>query len=190
MTPSRTQYLIAVGAALVFLAAGCGSSGGSSATTSTTTASATETWAGGVCSSITTWQGAVKAAAGSVTSDPTKSGLQKAVGDAQAATQTLTSDLKGLGKPDTQAGQQAQDSLTKLSTSLHQDVATIQTAVKGASGLSGAVTAVSTVTATLATMETQVKTSITNLQGLDAKGELKSAFTNSSACNSLTGGGS
>ena len=108
----------------------------------------------------------------------------------QAATQTLASDLKGLGKPDTQVGQQAQDSLTILSTSLHQDVATIQNAVKGVSGLSGAVTAVPTVTATLATMGTQVKTTITNLQGLDAKGELKTAFTNSSACNSLTSSGS
>ncbi len=190
MQPNRTQYLVAVAAVLVFLAAGCGSSGGSSATTTTTSASATETWATGVCSSITTWQTAVKSAASSVTSDPTKSGLQKAAGDAQAATQTLTSDLKGLGKPDTQAGQQAQDSLTKLSTSLHQDVATIQGAVKGASGLSGVVSAVSTVTATFATMKTQVKTTITNVQGLDAKGELKTAFTNASACNSLTGGGS
>ena len=183
---NRKACLIVVVALLALIAAGCGSGGGSSATTTTTSASATDTWASGVCSSITTWQAAVKSAAASVTTDPTKSGLQKAVGDAQAATQTLTSDLKGLGKPDTQAGQQAQDSLTKLSTSLHQDVATIQTAVKGASGLSGAVTAVSTVTATLATMETQVKTTITNLQGLDAKGELKAAFTNASACNALT----
>ena len=72
-----------------------------------TSASATETWASGVCSSITTWQGAVKSAAASVKSDPTKSGLQTAAGDAKSATQTLASDLKGLGKPDTPAGQQA-----------------------------------------------------------------------------------
>ena len=39
-------------------------------------------------------------------------------------------------------------------------------------------------------METQVKTTITTLQGLDAKGELKTAFTNASACNSLTASGS
>ena len=34
-------------------------------------------------------------------------------------------------------------------------------------------------------MRTQVKTTVTDLQGLDAKGELKSAFANSSACNFL-----
>ena len=183
MKPIRMPYLIAVGASLAFLAAGCGSSGGGS--TTTTSASATETWASGVCSSITTWQAAIKSAAGSVKSDPTKNGLQTAADDAKSATQTLASDLKGLGKPDTQAGQQAKDSLDQLSTSLQQDVATIESAVKGVSGLSGALTAVPTVTATLATMRTQVKTTFTNLQGLDAKGELKTAFANSSACNSL-----
>ena len=43
-------------------------------------------------------------------------------------------------------------------------------------------------TATLATMGTEVKTTFTSLQGLDAKGELKSAFASSSACTSLTTG--
>ena len=185
MKSIRTQSLIAVTASLVFLAAGCGSSGGGS-TATTTSASATETWASGVCSSITTWQAAIKSAAGSVKSDPTKSGLQTAAGDAKSATETLASDLKELGKPDTPAGQQAQDSLDQLSTSLQQNVTTIEDAVKGASGVSGVLTAVPTVTATFATMGTEVKTTFTDLQGLDAKGELKSAFTSSSACDSLT----
>ena len=103
------------------------------------------------------------------------------------ATQTLASDLKGLGKPDTPSGQQAKDSLDKLSANLQQDVATIESAVKGVSGVSGALAVASTVTGTFATMRTLVKTTFTDLQGLDAKGELKTAFTNSSACSSLTG---
>ena len=105
---------------------------------------------------------------------------------AKSATETLSSDLKGLGKPDTQAGQQAKDSLDQLSTSLQKDVTTIENAVKGVSGVSGVVAAVSTLTTTLATMGTQVKATFTDLQGLD-KGELKDAFASSSACNSLTG---
>jgi uncharacterized protein YoxC len=172
---------------LVFLAAGCGSSGSGSTTTGV---SATETWASGVCSSIATWQAAIKSAAGSQKSDPTKNGLQTAADDATSATETLASDLKGLGKPDTQAGQQAKDALAQLATNLQQGVATIESAVKEVSGVSGAVSAVSTVTGTLTTMGTQVKTTFTDLEGLDAKGELKNAFANSSACNSLTSGGS
>ena len=187
MKSIRKPGLIAVAASLAFLAAGCGSSGGGS-TTTTTSASATDTWASGVCSSITTWQAAIKSAAGSVKSDPTKNGLQTAAGDAKSATETLASDLKGLGKPDTASGQQAKDSLDQLSTSLQKDVTTIENTVKGISGLSGVLAAVPTVTATLATMETEVKTTFTSLQGLDAKGELKSAFASSSACTSLTTG--
>ena len=188
MKSIRRSSLIAVAASLAFLAAGCGSSGGGS-TTTTTSASATDTWASGVCSSITTWQAAIESAAGSVKSDPTKNGLQTAAGDAKSATETLASDLKGLGKPDTPSGQQAKDSLDQLSTSLQKGVTTIETTVEGMSGLKGALTAVPTVTATLATMGTEVKTTFTDLQGLDAKGELKSAFDSSSACNSLTSAG-
>ena len=188
MKSIRRQSLIVVAGSLVFLAAGCGSSGGGSTTTTTTSASATDTWASGVCSSITTWQAAITSAAGSVKSDPTKNGLQAATGDAKSATETLSSDdLKGLGKPDTPSGQQAKDSLDKLSANLQQDVATIESAVKGVSGVSGALAVASTVTGTFATMRTLVKTTFTDLQGLDAKGELKTAFTNSSACSSLTG---
>ena len=183
MKTNRKAMPVVVVASLALIAAGCGSSGGSSGTT--TKASATETWASGVCTSITTWQAALKSAAGSVKSNPTKNGLQTAGDDAKAATQTLASDLKGLGKPDTQAGQQAKRSLDQLSTTLQQSVATIESTVKGASGISGALTAATTLTGTLATMETQVKTTFTNLQGLGAKGELKTAFANSSACNTL-----
>jgi len=185
---SRLALLFAVAASVLALAAGCGSSGGGSETT-TTGASATETWASGVCSSITTWQAAITSAAGSLKSDPTTDGLQTAAGDAKSATETLASDLKGLGKPDTAAGQQAQDSLEGLSTDLQQGVDTIDGAVKDVSGASGVLAAVSTVTGTLATMGTQVTTTVTDLQGLDT-GELKDAFANSSACDSLTSSGS
>ena len=67
-------------------------------------------------------------------SNPTKNGLQTAAGDAKSATETLASDLKGLGKPDTPSGQQAKDSLDQLSTSLQKNVTTIENAVKGVSG--------------------------------------------------------
>lgn len=192
---SRPLLVLAVTASLVFLVAGCGSSSGGGSTTEgadsmTTGASATDAWASGVCSSITTWQAAITSAADSVKSHPSKSALQTAAADAKSATETLTSDLKGLGKPDTPAGQEAKDDLDQLSTSLNQDVSTIEGAVQGASGGSSVLSAVSTVTATLATMGTQIKTTFTDLQGLDAQGELKDAFANSSACDSLTSSGS
>ena len=184
---TRPVLLFVAVASLAVLAAGCGSRRGGS-TTTTTTASATETWANGVCTSITTWQSALTSAADSLKSDPTKNGLQTAADDAKSATQTLASDLKGLGKPDTASRQQAKDSLDQLATNLQTDVDTMESAVSGASGVSGVVSAVTTVTTSLATMGTQVKTTFTDLQGLDSNGELKDAFASSSSCDSLTSG--
>jgi hypothetical protein len=42
------------------------------------------------------------------------------------------------------------------------------------------------VTSTISTMGTQVQTTFTDLENLDPKGELESAFKNASSCKSLT----
>jgi len=194
----RRAAIAAALALIAVTAAGCGSSSSSTTTAATTTtattttpaagASATETWATGVCSAITTWKGSITTAATSVTSNPSKAGITSAANDAKAATQTLGTDLKGLGKPDTAAGEQAQTSLNQLSTNLSKDVDTIQTAVSGASGTTGVLSAAAVVGGTLTMMGTQVTSTVSGLQSLsgDSKGELKSAFTQSSACTSLT----
>jgi len=105
----------------------------------------------------------------------------------RSATDTLASDLKGLGRPDTPAGRKAQDALNELSTSLSKDVTTIETTVHGASGLTGLLAAAPTVTRTLTSMGTDVTSTMSEMQSLDARGEVKSAFAKSQACYSATG---
>ncbi len=167
--------LLAVGV----LAAGCGSD--------EPEASSTTDWADGVCTAINTWTDSIKSAA-----DPIKSGdisedsLQSAADDVKSATDTLESDLEGLGKPDTEAGQQAKDSLDQLSSDLSTETDTIESAVEDVSGLSDIAGAVTTVSTTLATMQTQITSAYTSLTQLDAKGELKSAFQDASSCQQLT----
>jgi len=164
------------------LAAGCGSKKSAAAATPAD-------WANGVCSAISTWKDSLTAAADPITSgNISKDSLKTAADDARSATETLQSDLKDLGKPNTQAGQQAKDTVDKLSSDLNADVDTIKTAVDGASGISGVADAVKTATTTLATMQTQVSSTLTSLQQLDAKGELTTAFQQSSSCQQLTSG--
>ena len=103
---SKRLALAAAVAACALLAAGCGSSDDASDTTPTTE------WADGLCSSITTWQSSITTIidtlkGGSLTQDS----LTAAVDDAEEATRNFTTSLKGLGRPDTEAGQQAQDSV-------------------------------------------------------------------------------
>ena len=113
--------------------------------------------------------------------------MNQAASDAKDATQTLAKSLKKLGKPDTQAGQQAQDDMNQLSDQLNASAKTIDDATKNASGAAGVLTAVSTVSATLVTMGKDVSTAVTNLQKLDPKGELETAFKQASSCKTLTG---
>ncbi len=177
---SRRALVAATVVAAALLAAGCGSSG------SDTTPTAT--WADGLCSAITTWTSSIKAIADTVKGgDLSKDTLTSAVDQAKSATKTFTDDLDNLGKPDTQAGQQAKDSVDQLSTDLNADMTKVQDAVDGASGVSGVISAVSVISSTLVTAGNQVSSTVSGLQGLDAKGELESAFKQSSSCTALAG---
>ena len=161
------------------LAAGCGSD--------EPEASSTTDWAAGVCTAITTWTDSIKSAA-----DPIKSGdisedsLQSAADDVKSATDTLESDLEGLGRPDTEAGQQAKDTVDQLSSDLSTETDTIKSAVEDVSGLSDIAAAVATVGTTLATMQTQVTSAYTSLTQLDAADELETAFQEASSCQELS----
>jgi phosphoenolpyruvate-protein kinase (PTS system EI component) len=166
-------------AALAALLAGCGSKKSQPTTTAD--------WANGVCTAIDTWATSIKSSVTSVTSgNVSKSSIQGAGKDMQSATDTLQSDLKALGKPNTQAGQQAKTSIDELSSELKADSDSIKTAVDNVSGISGALSAASTVTTTLGTMKDQVSSTYTTLKQLDATGELKTAFNQSSACTKLS----
>lgn len=174
--------LVAVSA---LLAAGCGGSSDSGGSGGT---SPTAAWADGLCSAITTWTTSI-AAIGDTFEGGDLSGeaLASAVDDAKSATETLSSDLGDLGRPDTEAGRQAEESLAQLSTDLEAGATRIEEAVDGASGLGGALSAVSVVSSTLVTMGTRVSSTISSLESLDAGGELESAFQQAQSCDKLTG---
>jgi hypothetical protein len=179
----RAAALFTVLLLVLGVAAGCG--GDKNAATTTT--SSADAWADGVCGAITTWSTAVSSAGTSVAKSPSKSSVQSAAGDVKDATSTLADTLKGLGKPDTAAGDQAKSTVDTLSQQLSSGVDKIEGATKDVSGLTGALQAASAVTSTLATMSTNVKNSVNALQSLQGQGqaELKTAFTQSSACTDM-----
>jgi hypothetical protein len=180
----QRSALATVLAIALLLAAGCGGSGGDgSSDTSPTTK-----WADGLCSAISTWTSSISSIGDTIKGgDISKDSLTSAVDDAKSATETFTSDLDSLGKPDTEAGQQAKDSIDQLSSELKDEVATIQDELDGASGITGIIAAIPTITTSLSNMGTQVSSTISDLESLDAKGELESAFKDSSSCDDLTG---
>ena len=170
---------------LALLSAGCGGKSSSS----TTTAVSASQWADGVCNSLDTWTTTVKSLASSLRSNPTKSAAQDSVTQAKDATKTLADNLKSLGQPNTASGQQAKADLNTLADELSADVDSIQAKINGASGITGLVTALADSASTFTSMGQQVTATFGEVQKLDVKGELKSAFSNSSSCKHLTGSG-
>ena len=181
----RTTRLLAAAAiaALAIVAAGCG--GGSSETTTTTAASASD-WASQFCGAFATWDQAVKDATSQLTSSPSKDSLQKAASDIDTATQQLVTELKGLGAPDTQSGQDIKNSVDSLATTVQTQTDTIKTSVDQASGLSGYITAGKDAVTSLGKMNDALQSTLTTIENADAQGELKSALESSPDCKNLT----
>ena len=173
----RIRAALAASILVLALAAACG--GG-------TESDPAAAWANGFCSSLTTWANQLQTSVDSLTSGSiTMDSVSTAIDDVKGATDTLKSDLQGLGAPDTSDGQQAQDSVTTLADDLEADVEKIRAAFEGASGVSELPAALSTATATIATMQDQITTTYNTLQGLDPEGQLNAALQNSQDCQQL-----
>jgi hypothetical protein len=161
--------------------AACG--GHSSPTTTAAAGGASpQDWATGVCTAVNTYELALRSAAKSFTQNPSKTGIDKALTSAEQATQSLSTTLRGLGKPDTATGQTAQATVENLATKISADVNKVKQAASGGSTLQAA----ATISATLGSMQASITTAVTTLQNLHG-GELRSAFASSPSCTKLVG---
>ncbi len=183
MVIRATLALIVLTAAVA--AAGCG--GGSKSGSSSSKTSSADDWANGLCSALVTWTSSVKSATGSFKGGVSKDSLESATGDIKTASNTLVTDLKDLGKPDTKAGQKAKDAVDHVAGEIEQDVKNMQNAVDKASA-TGVATAASSVAATLTSMGSQIGSAAGKIGDADPGGELEKAFQNSSACKTLSNG--
>jgi hypothetical protein len=171
---SRRVSLAALLASLAVLAAGCGKS---------SKPPTPADWANGVCSALTTWKTSITSAVDSVKSgNVSKDSVKSAADDAKNATNKLTDDLKKLGKPNTAAGAQAQQTVDQLSTQVSDGVDTIETSVKNISSVSSALDAVTTVNSTLKTLGDDISTAFKTLSGLQPGSELQKAFQSAPDC--------
>jgi len=176
---SKSRFLLlAVLAVAVLLAAGCG--GGDD-----DTPTATE-WADNVCSAMSTWIDSVSSATASLGEGGlSEDGLESAVDDVREASETLADDLQGAGRPDTDAGQEAEALLDGLADDVDQNRQELESAVEGVSDPSDVLNAISLITGTLSTMAEQVAAAFEQLGQLDAADELETAFEESDECTAL-----
>lgn len=176
-----THRLLATGLLTLVLAAGCGGDDESSATTA---------WAGDVCSALSSWNEAVVAVVESVGPGSGGDGVEAAVDDLAEATSTLGDDLRALGPPDTEAGNDAQQALDDLAAAADEAVTQVQTEVEGASGPAGLAQAAASVGAALSALGQELSTTFNELEQVDPGGELEDAFAEAEACDDLRESGS
>ncbi len=160
------------------LVAGCG--GGDDETPSA------NDWANEVCSAMTTWIGSTSSAIESLGEGGlSEDGLQDAVDDVRAASETLGDDLQDAGRPETESGQEAEALLDGLADDVEENLQELEGTVDNVTGANDVLNAISLITGTLSTMADQIGEAFEQLGQLDAAGELQSAFEESDECSAL-----
>jgi uncharacterized phage infection (PIP) family protein YhgE len=179
----RTRIgLSAVVAVLALVAVGCGGSDSES------DADPTAAWASGFCSAVTTWTDELQSITSSFsdTSNLSQDGLESAAEDVRSSTEQLVDDLKGLGAPETQGGEQVKSSLDSLSTTLETESANIEETVQGISGITDIPSAVTTITTSLSAMGSAFSDTLQTVEDADADAELQAALEDSPECADIT----
>jgi uncharacterized phage infection (PIP) family protein YhgE len=171
---ARRLSLLAVALALALTpaVAGCGED----------EQSASEQWAGDVCSELSTWVTSVGEAVKSLTGNPLsldQKAVQTATEDLKVATDDLVDGLGDLEPVETEAGDQARTELTDLGTQLQQQLDEIEQDSKNGS------LSLVTLSTQLATASAAVRSTYESLQSLDTNGELREGFEDAESCDSL-----
>lgn len=181
----NTNPLIATCVAALALVAGCGGSDESSSTTEATPASE---WADGFCSAVTTWTDDLTNVKNDFgLDDLSRDGLQAAADDLTASTRTLVDDLKALGAPDTESGEEVKSSIDELATTLEAEMDAIQTTVDETSGLTELPGAATDVLGSLEKMAGAFQSTLSTIGDADVQNELEGALESSPACDNVTG---
>ena len=178
---TRIAFSLAV-ATLALAVVGCGGSG------SDNDEDPTAAWASGFCTAITTWTDELQSVTSqfSDTSNLSEDGLQSAADDVKSATTALVDDLRELGAPDTESGEEVRAALDSLSTTLETEADAIEETVQGISGITGIPSAITAVTSSLSAMGTAFSTALQTIEDADTGDELQNALEDSPDCADIS----
>jgi hypothetical protein len=164
---------------LAFAAAGCGGS----------EPSASEEWAGDVCSAVGDWQDQIEQSAADIREQvqspgaDTLAAIQSEIEEGVDASKDLADELRSLEPPDTDAGEQAQQEIESLAdqveTAVDKTKETIDNLPENAS-LTEVAQAVAPLLPALQGLVTNTSTTLTSVQ--ERGSELKEAFDKADSC--------
>jgi methyl-accepting chemotaxis protein len=176
-----TSRLVTLGLASLALALGAAACGGDEEDPA-------REWAGGVCTSIGDWQAEVEGNVQELTEDPgslSAESIRTAAEDSLAATDALRDELRALGTPETESGEQAREEVDQLSESLEQRADRVREALDSAEGAAGLLSAVGAVTTEVQGAAADTRQTLDELRQLEPGGELQQAFEDEDSCSEL-----
>ena len=149
-------------------------------------------WANSVCSSIDEWRSSITGLADVSGGSLSKDTLREKLDDANSATQQLVDELRDLGTPDLEAGDQLKQELDTDADNLqssYDDLSSKAQEALDATTATGFLNALAALATPFQNLVSQISTTIQDLQnanvGEDAKTELKQAFDDADACQKL-----
>ncbi len=178
----RRALAVATLAFVAAVAAGCGGND------ETADEDPTAAWASGFCTAVTTWRDDLESITSqfSDTSNFSEEALRSAADDADSATDQLVDDLRALGRPETESGEEVESSIEELSTTLENEAAAIEDTAQGVSGLAELPSAISSISTSLSAMATAFADTWTVIQNASVDSELETAFEDSPECEQIS----
>ncbi len=170
--------------ALALVAAGCGGNDDETAEVTPTAQ-----WAEGFCTAIVDWLGALEAATGQLRNYKSLSqeGFDQAGTDIRSATEDLSAELRALGAPETESGEEARQAVETFATAAEAGLADIEQAVDDVFGGMTISAAIVPVTAALTSINQAYTALFESLRKLEPKKELQDALKDAESCDALSG---
>jgi hypothetical protein len=151
----------------------------------------TEEWAGEVCTSLDDWRTSITSLA-DVSGEPlTADTLRDKLDEAGDATNELVTQLRGLGAPDLEAGDELQQQLDDSAEELESKYDALRDSAEEAADAppSEFLQQLAGLASDFAALQTAISTTVTSLQdvnvGEESKAELEQAFADTPSCQSL-----
>jgi len=179
LTMRRLGSVLIIAALLAFAAAGCGGSD----------PSASEEWAGDVCSAVGDWQDQIEQSAADIREQlqspgvDTLEAIKNEITEAADASIDLSEELKSLEPPDTEAGDQAQQEVDALADQVDETVDKTRETIEGLpenASLTEVAEAVAPLLPPLQALVTNVSATLTSVK--ERGSELNEGFQKADSC--------
>jgi hypothetical protein len=151
----------------------------------------TEEWAGNVCTSLSDWRDSITSLADEGGAGVTPDTLRDKLGEAGDATNELVTQLRDLGPPDLEAGDELQQQLDDSAAELESRFDAVRDSVEAAADAppSEFPQQLGALASDFAALQTAISTTVSSLRGAnvaeESKAELDQAFADATSCQSL-----